>query len=95
MTTISASGCLAVRLITTSPILTQRPTTRSGRFSASRCAGYKIGQGLLYGAGGYEYMISDPCSVGTEVLCHEFDSVNTSGTHIEVTTLRVRAIYRF
>ena len=40
-------------------------------------------------------MISDPCSVGTEVLCHEFDSVNTSGTHIEVTTLRVRAIYRF
>ncbi|MDT8326555.1 MAG: porin family protein [Roseovarius sp.] len=45
--------------------------------------------------GGYEFMVSDQFSVGTEVLYHEFDSVNNSGTDIEATTLQIRAIYRF
>lgn len=45
--------------------------------------------------GGYEYMISDQFSLGTEVLYHEFDSFNNSGTDIDATTLQVRATYRF
>jgi opacity protein-like surface antigen len=45
--------------------------------------------------GGYEYMVSDQFSVGTEALYHEFDSFNNSGTDIDTTTIQVRAIYRF
>ncbi|WP_300548763.1 porin family protein [Roseovarius sp.] len=45
--------------------------------------------------GGYDYMISDSFSVGGEVLYHEFDNFNSTGTDIEATTVQVRATFRF
>lgn len=51
--------------------------------------GYFIG-------GGYEYRVSDSLSIGTEVLYHEFDdSVGGTSADLEVTTVQLRATFRF
>lgn len=50
--------------------------------------------GWFIGAG-YEYLISSQFSVGAEVLYHEFDNFNSTGTDIEATTVQIRATFRF
>ncbi|MBQ0751788.1 MAG: porin family protein [Roseovarius sp.] len=50
--------------------------------------------GWFIGAG-YEYLISSQFSVGAEVLYHEFDNFNSTGTDIEATTAQIRATFRF
>lgn len=45
--------------------------------------------------GGYEYMVNDQFSVGGEVLYHEFDGFNGTGNDVDVTTVQVRATFRF
>jgi opacity protein-like surface antigen len=84
-------------------------------FRAKLRGGYKIGNGLLYGTGGYaradsddfgdsdgwfagggyEHMVSDNFSVGGEVLYHEFDELSPVTGDIDVTTVQVKATYRF
>lgn len=84
-------------------------------FRAKGRAGYKIGQGLLYGTAGYawadadnlgdddgyvigagyEHLISSNFSLGGEVLYHEFDNFNSSGTDVDATTVQLRGTFRF
>lgn len=45
--------------------------------------------------GGYEYMVNDRFSVGGEVLYHEFDSFDGTDNDVDVTTVQVRATFRF
>ncbi len=45
--------------------------------------------------GGYEHMVTQNISLGGEVLYHEFDNFNSSGTDVEATTAQVRATFRF
>ncbi|MGH1454820.1 MAG: outer membrane protein [Paracoccaceae bacterium] len=55
-----------------------------------------LGDDTGYFAGvGYEHMLNDKFSVGGEVLYHEFEDFNGSGTDLDGTTLQVRAAYRF
>lgn len=77
--------------------------------------GYKVGDGLIYGTGGYanadvsgigdddgyfvgagyEHMISQNVSLGGEVLYHEFDNFQSTGTDVEATTVQLRGTFRF
>ncbi|MBE0453545.1 outer membrane protein [Roseovarius autotrophicus] len=45
--------------------------------------------------GGYEYMVNDRFSVGGELLYHEFDGFDGTGNDVDVTTVQVRATFRF
>jgi opacity protein-like surface antigen len=45
--------------------------------------------------GGYEYMVNDRFSVGGEVLYHEFDGFDGTNNDVDVTTVQVRATFRF
>ena len=50
--------------------------------------GYFIG-------GGYEHLVTDNVSVGGEVLYHEFDEFSAATGDTDVTTVQVKATYRF
>lgn len=45
--------------------------------------------------GGYDYMVNDQFSVGGEVLYHEFDGFGPAGNDVDVTTVQIRATFRF
>lgn len=63
---------------------------------AARAEFDTLGSDNGYFAGvGYEHMITDKISVGGEVLYHNFDNFNGSGTDVETTTAQVRASFRF
>ena len=48
-----------------------------------------------FAGGGYEYLVTDNVSVGGEVLYHEFDDFDNSGTDVDATTVQARATFRF
>lgn len=50
--------------------------------------------GYFAGAG-YEHILYDNFSIGGELLYHEFNNFNSSGTDLDTTTLQVRATFRF
>ncbi len=50
--------------------------------------GYVIG-------GGYEHRVTQNFSVGAEILYHDFNSFNNSGSDLEATTVQLRGAFRF
>lgn len=50
--------------------------------------------GYFVGAG-YEHMVTEQVSLGGEVLYHEFEDFNGSGSDVEATTVQARATFRF
>lgn len=84
-------------------------------YRAKLRGGYKVGDGLIYGTGGYanadvsglgsddgyfvgagyEHLITDNLSLGSEVLYHEFDSFGAANADVEATTVQVRGTFRF
>lgn len=44
---------------------------------------------------GADYMVTDAVSVGAEVLYHDFDEFDNSGTDLSLTTLSAKVSYRF
>ena len=50
--------------------------------------------GYFFG-GGYDYLVTDRFSVGTEILYHDFNNFDSSDTDVEITTLQVRGTFRF
>lgn len=50
--------------------------------------------GYLYGLG-YDYPVTTNVSLGAEVLRHEFDDFNDTGSDISLTTWKARVAYRF
>ncbi len=50
--------------------------------------------GYFVGAG-YEHLVTENMSLGGEVLYHEFDNFDSTVIDAEVTTVQVRATYRF
>ena len=50
--------------------------------------------GYFIGAG-YEYLVSESFSVGGEVLYHEFDNFDSTGTDVDATTVQLRGTFRF
>jgi len=56
--------------------------------TAGDSGGYVVG-------GGYEHLINDQFSVGTELLYHKFDDFNDTTLNMDVTTIHVQGIFRF
>lgn len=55
-----------------------------------------LGDDTGYFAGvGYEHKLTNAISVGGEVLYHEFEDFNGSGTTVEATTAQIKMNYRF
>ena len=50
--------------------------------------------GYFFGAG-YDYLVSDSFSIGTELLYHDFNNFDSSSKDVEITTLQVRGTFRF
>ena len=50
--------------------------------------------GLLYGIG-FDYLVANNWTAGAELLRHEFDDFDGSGSDVEVDTLQARLSYKF
>ncbi len=48
-----------------------------------------------FGGVGYEHKLTQNISVGGEVLYHQFDDFNGSGTDLDATTAQIRTTFRF
>ena len=82
--------------------LKARAGYKIGRGLLYATAGYANADGDNFGdddgyfvGAGYEHLVTDRLSIGTEVLYHEFNNFGSSDIDVETTTVQVRATYRF